>query len=66
MQSIRRSAIEACANTFAGLVINWLIMVVCLTLIHDKYVVTTVTTALCTLHSFARGFAFRRYFARHD
>jgi len=66
MQSIRRSAMESFANTFAGLIINWLIMVVCLSLIRDKYIAATVTTILCTVHSLCRGFAFRRYFARND
>lgn len=66
MQSIRRSAMESFANTFAGLIINWLIMVTCLSLIRDKYIAATVTTMLCTVHSLCRGFMFRRYFARND
>lgn len=66
MQSRRRSAMEAFANTFVGFVINWLIMVGCLTVIRDKYVAATVTTILCTLHSLIRGFTIRRYFAHRD
>ena len=66
MQTIRRSALEAFANTSAGLIGNWLIMVACLSFINDKYIAATVTTALCTLHSLVRNFGFRRYFARHD
>lgn len=65
-QSRLRSAVEVATNTAAGLVGSWLIAMAVITSVEDRTAAATLTTALCTVWSLARGWAIRRAFNRMD
>lgn len=62
MQSRKESAIETVANTTLGIIGSWLITIITLLLIDDKWIASVVTVLLCTVWSLARGYHVRRYF----
>ena len=66
MQSKRHSAMEVITGTVFGLVINWLIAYLCMTLAPSPSVAASVTVTLCTIHSLVRGYAIRRWFAARE
>lgn len=63
-QSRIRSAVEVATNTATGLIGSWLIAIAVMTHIEDRTAAATITTALCTVWSLARGWAIRRAFNR--
>ncbi len=65
-QSRLRSAAEVATNTTAGLIGSWLIAMAVMTNVIDRAAAATITTALCTVWSLARGWAIRRTFNRLD
>lgn len=65
-QSRLRSAAEVSTNTAAGLIGSWLIAMAVMTNVIDRTAAATITTALCTIWSLARGWVIRRAFNRMD
>lgn len=57
---------EAVTNTVLGGVVNWLLVFVCVSLIHDPAAAASVSVCLCTVHSLLRGYFVRRSFARKE
>jgi hypothetical protein len=64
-QSRKQSAIEVFTGTFIGMIGSWLISYAVLGLLDDRGAIATVTTALCTVWSIARGYWIRRRFNRY-
>lgn len=61
-QSILDSFKESMANTGIGFAISWVTVYLCMKYIDDPVIAATVSCVLCTIWSFARSFAIRRYF----
>lgn len=66
MQTRLESLTEAATGTTVGLVINWVIVYATVKLVQEPALATTISVSLCTLHSFVRGYALRRWFARRE
>lgn len=62
MQSRKDSLIETVTNTFLGMVVSWILTIVTMLSINDKWTASVVTVLLCTAWSLARGYWVRRYF----
>jgi hypothetical protein len=62
MQSKRQSLKETLTNTFVGMAGSFMITMLCLEVLTDKFAIGVVTTLLCTLWSIGRGYTIRRYF----
>lgn len=61
-QSTLESFKESIANTGFGFALSWTTVFLCITFIKDPAVAATVSCILCTVWSFIRSYAIRRYF----
>ena len=61
-QSKRQTIIEVVTNTSIGFIGSWLIVWMIVHLTENSFYAATLTTTLCTVWSFARGYWVRRYF----
>lgn len=64
MQTKRQSWIEVATSTTIGFFGSWLITIITLHVVDNKWWASTITVILCTIWSLIRGYQVRRFFNR--